>query len=197
MAPKFILIFLFALPSLAYAGYEDSTQTTSGSTLHQDRITLDLGVFLLGVYTGDGWEPQNALRAGFGKEIRPGLILNGHLEYYEFNIEKYGDHTQLVPKSAKRHDIAAYAGILFFETVEIGIGGYYTKSDPVTMIELLGNEAPWGGGGQSGFRTLVSFGIQHEFDIVHGVFLPVGLYLRNVDYGNGLPFLRLGLGMKF
>jgi hypothetical protein len=199
MAVKSVFIFLLALPSFSYGriqGGEDSVQASSPLALHPNRITFDVGMFPRGS-TGDGWEPQYALRVGFGRQVRHGLILIGHLEYYEFNIERQGDHTQLVPKSARRYDIAVYAGILMFGTVDIGLGGYYTKADPVTMVGAGGHEEPWFAGGLSTIRLLATFGIQHEFEIVDGLFLPIGVYYRDIDNGNAWFFLRLGLGMKF
>lgn len=149
MVIRSVLIFVLVLPSLSYGNFqggEDSTQSVPAPTLHQHRITLDVGLFPPGV-TGDGWEPQQSLRVGFGfgNEVRHGMVLYGHLEYYEFNIEKQGDHTQLVPKSAERYDYAAYASILILGTVEIGLGGYYTKSDSVTAVDM-GFESSWSAG---------------------------------------------------
>lgn len=205
MVLKSTPILFCLMPCLVFASNlasarQDTVQAISAQPLRQEFITLDAGLYPFGFLSSErtGWYPTYSLRAGFGLPVVASVIIYTHLDYYRFHMSSVGN-SSFLPKSARREDIALYAGVVAGNVIEVGCGVYHTVSDKVTMIYYFPTESfPWTNSGWSAYRFFFTFGFLHEFRLSSDLFLPVGLYYRDAGYGSGTgPFLvRVGLGMK-
>jgi hypothetical protein len=204
MIPKSALILICGLPYLAFATNraspnEDTLQTSSASVGREKFITLDAGVYPFDFLSDQqtGWYPTVSPRIGFGLTVATSVIFYTHVDYYRFHMASVGNSSYL-PKSAKREDLALYAGFLVGQTIDVGLGVYYTTSEKVDIAPLLSNETlPWAQSGWSAYRFFFTIGVVHEFKITDRLFLPVGFYYREAGYGSAIGplFLRLGIGL--
>jgi len=162
-------------------------------------ITFDRGTGGL-AHSSFGWETQYSLRAGMGMDISPAFSWCFHLDY---DVDKIaGDEMSygFSPGTAKRYDLAGYAGSIFFKILEVGVGAFYSRSDKVIEYYAFQPVGKWGRSGSSTIHLLFVAGIGYQLQFLDHVILPFGFYVRNNTYddANGsTTVFRIGLGYKF
>ena len=184
----------FALPSNLPKG--DSTISTFSQTKERSCVTVDVGFSSAGAQSEQGWGTPWSVRAGFGTPISHRTMLFCYVDYYEYHAGG-GDFTVLSPTSARRMDVAAYASIRFHDVVVMGAGVYYTKSDPVDLVDMNYYRTLWQNGNLSELRFFYVVGAAYPIHIIDRIFLPVGLFFRQ-SYGDRFPpiFLRTGVEVQ-
>jgi hypothetical protein len=170
------------------------------SVIHRDAITVDVASSFQGSDFEGGWRTTRALRAGFGRIVSTTLAVNGHLEYYEFRISPANGNSGLVPQSARRRDLALYADVSLVRVIVMGIGVYYTTSDPVYQVSpFYRDQLKFFDSGFSAGRLFVTVGLAYDIHITDELFVPIGFYYRSSYAMNmAFPFFgRVGVGVSF
>jgi hypothetical protein len=170
------------------------------SVIHRDAITVDVASSFQGSDFEGGWRTTRALRAGFGRIVSKTLAVNGYLEYYEFHISPANGNSGLIPQSARRRDLALYADVSLVRVIVMGIGIYYTTSDPVYQISpFYTGQSKYFDSGFSAGRLFVTVGLAYDIYITNELFVPIGFYFRSSYAMNmAFPFFgRVGVGVSF
>ncbi len=176
----------------------DSLQAESDELAKRNHITFDIGLSPPGNDYEAGWGAYPSLRAGYGKILSKDLLVSAYFDYYRYHLSHGYGNSGPGPASAKRVDYAVYVTVRLGGILVLGSGIYLTKSDSTYVSgPSITTPYPWGGG-VSGVRFFWIFGAEYDFKPVSGIFVPVGLYVRQ-SYGDkyGPIFLRVGLGMNF
>ncbi len=195
-----LTILAFASLTDAYGSTQsDSTQMT---TL-QERIyfNLEVGTFFSGSDQDAGWGNPFGAHASVGIPISSQLLASINFDYYQYFLGgAVGEHSYAwSPSRGRRDDFALYTSVSLAGTLIAGVGAYHTKSDSAYLYYWLQNyKTPMAIGGIDAVRFFVIVGAYHEFHLVGGWYLPVGIYVRQ-SYGDryGPAFLRSGFQFRF
>jgi hypothetical protein len=162
-------------------------------------ITVDRGRGELG-HASFGWKTQYSWRAALGMELAPAFSWCLHLDYSLDNISSDEMGSWLSPATAKRYNLACYAGCVFLRIVEVGAGAVYSQSDRVFSNSLYQPSAQWGQTGSATVHVLFVVGFGYQLQFFDHVMIPFGLCLRSStfeDANGSSAVLRIGLGYKF
>lgn len=172
--------------------------STDSSATRRDAITIDIASSFHGSDFEGGWRTRYALRAGFGRTFSRTLTVNGYLEYYEFGITPANGNSYAVTASAKRRDVALYASVSLVHVIVMGIGIYYTASDPVYYVSpFYSGKYKFPDSDFSAGRLFITMGLSYDIHITDELFVPIGFYYRSSYAMNyPLPFFgRVGVGV--
>lgn len=196
------LLLTFTSLSLTFGADTSKGDTTLSGSHDQplvDFINVEIGSFFAGSEHQGGWGTPLDFHISYGTHIFNEVSLLGNVDYYQYRLARGGDMSGLwSPGSGKRQDVALYASISFSQIFVAGLGAYYTKSDSVYLVDPIGSVQMTSSiGGLSEVRFFYIFGVKYDIHIFEGIYLPIGLFVRQ-SYGDRIApiFFRTGLEIR-
>lgn len=202
MRTRCLVFLLQCAPLVAWAQDTLSTSNTLRSHQINWEVSFEIGGDILSVFTSPNWQPVYSLRAGVGKIAAPEeeFSFRGHVEYHRYAVGQGAPDfiTHLSTRSAKRHDIAAYAGLIFYHHIALELGAVYVKSDPVDVLRNDQLVGPWKYGGVSRFNLHLAAGGTTDVTLGENIALRIGGYYLFPTSGAGRVLLiRMGLTTRY
>lgn len=193
----FALLSLF-MPFALAAQDGPSTSGTQPPPKCNWEVSCEIGGDVLSIFAEPNWQPLYSLRAGLAKRAGATEVVSfgACVEYHRYIIGAGAPDfiTHLSSRAVKRHDIDAYADIVFYHHYVIEIGASYVKSDGVDLIDGGQNMGLWKYGGLSRVSVHLAVGWRTDITLLRNVAFRIGTCYLLPTYGSARVLLvRTGL----